>query len=131
MPKPITGNGIDSFAGIEDRVVDRLRASALRDKSLGLGSGKDGTAAGKLAAVYVDVDLTGHPDLANVDVGHSLGRTPAFVELASIENTTLTVPPTVALMPVGRSKWTPTNARIAVTTSTQAGTVLKLRVGGE
>lgn len=130
--KPIIGNGVSDFDGIEDRVVDRLRASALRDKSIGLGSGRDGTAAGKLAAVYVDVDLTAHPDLANVDIGHALGRKPTMVELVGIANAALTTPPTVSIMHVSPEKWTATNARVAVTiTGTQAGTVLKFRVGGE
>ena len=132
MARPIVGNGVyDTFEGIEDRVVNRLRESALRNKSLGLGSGTDGTAAGKSAAVYVDVNLTGHPDLANVDIIHSLGRKPTFVELVGVENTSLTAPPTVMVMPVSPSKWGATSARVSVTASTTAGTVLKFRVGGE
>ena len=129
----IVGNGVPQFAGIEDAVVNRLKGSALREKSIGLGSGIDGTAAGKLAAVYVDVDLTGQPDLANVDVGHTLGRIPTFVELVGIQNSGVTQPPVVSVMHVSPDKWTQTNARVAVSlagTSVQAGTVLKFRVGG-
>lgn len=128
----ITGNGVDRFSGIEDDVVRRIRGSALRDKAIGLGSGIDGTAAGKLAAVYVDVDLTNHPDLANVDVIHGLKRKPTFVELVGISNSGLAQPPAVSVMHVSPDRWTASSARVAVTiTGTQAGTVLKFRVGGE
>ena len=131
MTKPITGNGVSQFTGLEEAVVNRLKASALREKSIGLGSGTDGTAAGKLAAVYVDVDLTSHPDLTNVDVGHSLGRAPSFCELVEANNSGATVP-TVMIQPVSKDQWTPTNCRVSVilTGGAQAGTVLKFRVGG-
>ena len=131
MTKPITGNGVSQFAGIEDAVVKRLKGSALRDKAIGLGSGIDGTAAGKLAAVYVDVDITNHPDLGNVDVGHSLGVKPTFCELVEVTNSDGTTR-AAQVNPISKSSWTKTNARVAVTmlSGTNAGTVLKFRVGG-
>lgn len=132
MAKPIVGNGVSQFAGIEDAVVNRLKGSALRDKAIGLGSGIDGTAAGKLAAVYVDVDLTGLSDLGNVDVGHTLGRVPTFCELVEVTNSDGTTRG-VQVNPVSKGQWTKTNARVAVVmlSGAQAGTVLKFRVGGE
>lgn len=129
--KPITGNGESSYSGIEDAVTNRLKASALRKKSIGLGSGIDGTAAGQLAAVYVDVDLTPLTDLGNVDVGHSLGRKPTFCELVEVSNSDGTVR-AAQVNPISKGLWTKTNARVAVTllSGAQAGTVLKFRVGG-
>ena len=129
MPKPITGNGLSDFDGIEDRLYRRLEAAHFPKKALGFGTGVDGTPAGKFAAVYVDVDLTNVPDLNNVDVRHSLGGVPTFCELIGTENLGSTVSATAR--PVEPGRWTVTNVRMAVAIAgAQDGTVLKFRVGG-
>lgn len=130
MAKPIKGNGLSDFDGIEDRIIGRLGGSVLENRALGVGTTRHGTQAGKANAVYVDVDLTSVVDLLNVDVSHRLGVKPTLCELVEVSNSSASVFATAR--PVSKEKWTPTNCRVAVNlTGTQAGTVLKFRVGGE
>ncbi|HKV69275.1 MAG TPA: hypothetical protein VJN72_14385 [Gaiellales bacterium] len=129
MGKPIRGNGLSDFDGLEDRILKRLGSSALENKALGVGTTRRGTEAGKANAVYAEVDLTTVPDLLNVDVSHRLGAKPTLCELVEYNNASASV--FAQARPVSKDKWTPTNCRMAVQlTGTQVGTVLKFRVGG-
>jgi len=130
MAKPIKGNGLSQFDGVEDRILLSLTSRNLQFDSLGIGTGKPGSAVGKTRARYVDVDLTDVPDLGNVDVSHRLGVRPTLCELVEISNAGA-AGPVVQASPVSKHLWTGTNCRVAITlTGTQAGTVLKFRVGG-
>ena len=129
MSKPILGNGAALRDPRDPELIQRLDVSVLKNHAIGLGSTKDGTSAGKLNAVYALVDLTGVPDLLNVDVSHALGVVPTLCELVEVENTGSSV--FAQARPVSKDKWTTTNCRVAVSLSgAQSGTVLKFRVGG-
>lgn len=128
MPRALTE---DDIQWITERVVEAMTRRDLDRKSVGMGNPESFSAAGKLNAVYSQVDLTGL-DLNNVDVPHALGAVPTFCSLVEWENAA--DPTTVFHMarPVSRHLWTKSTCRVALlkAAGTQAGTVARFLVGG-
>lgn len=123
----LIGNGGETEPVVRQQ---SLLGTVLKKRALGVGSTVDGSDAGRSNAVYAEIDLTGVPDLNNVIVRHSLGKTPTLCEYVEARNTGGQVFATIA--PVTKHLWTHTTVRIAVNlTGTQAGTLLKVRVGGQ
>lgn len=131
MARKLTGNGGSRLDSLEVDAIRRLSDPQLVDRALGVGSGRDGTLAGKANAIYADVDLTGVPSLSDVRVSHRLGRTPVFCTLIEARNAGGAVHPTAS--PILKNRWNATTCRVAVDMhgGNQAGTVLKFRVEGE
>jgi hypothetical protein len=99
----------------------------LGDRSLSLGSGKDGSLVGSHDAVYVTVPLTDVDDQV-VQVSHALGRVPGWAtkwELTGPASAVNVVSDT-------KSAWTKTTIRVRVvrTSGSLAGARLTLMVGG-
>lgn len=128
MARRLVGNG-GSSAEID--LIRRLSDPQLIDRALGSGSTRKDTLAGKANAVYAEVDLTGVPNLNDVHVSHRLGETPVLCELIEARNSAGPVFPSAT--PILKNRWNATTCRVAVSMNggTQAGTVLKFRVGGE
>jgi hypothetical protein len=129
MPRPILGNGVADTRG--DESLRQGRAAEFQDRALGQGSTRPGSLVGKANAVWAEVNITGLASLTDVRVPHALGAVPVLCELVEARNAGGT--PFVVASPILKERWDKSQCRVAVNivSGTQAGTVLKFRVGGE
>lgn len=123
----LLGNGVPEIPD------DRLRqgtAAEFQDRAFGQGSGASGTLVGKQNAVWAEVDLTGLANITDVRVPHSLGSVAVTCELVDARNAGGVVYPSA--QPILRDLWDRSQCRMSVHMNggTQAGTVLRFRVGG-
>ena len=127
MPK-ILGNGGEAIPNDELR---QGRAAEFQDRAFGQGSGASGTLVGKQNAVWAEVNLTGLVSLADVRVPHALGSAATTCELVEARNSGGVVYPSA--QPILKERWDRSQCRVSVNMNggTQAGTVLKFRVGGQ
>lgn len=128
----LVGNGGGRpLENLELDAIRRLSDPQLIDRALGAGSTRTDTLAGKDNAIYATVDLTNVTSLNDVRVSHRLGTTPVLCELVEAHNAGGAVH--VLTTPIHKPRWNATTCRVAVNfvSGSQAGTVLKFRVGGE
>jgi uncharacterized membrane protein len=111
----------------DKRVLENLGDANLANRGVSLGTGKNGTAAGKTDSVYVTVSLDDVADKVYT-FAHALGRVPAWATKWELTGPTSVV----NVVSDSKSSWTKTTLRVRVvrTAGSLAGARLTLLVGG-
>jgi hypothetical protein len=111
------------------RVLENLGDVNLANRGVTLGSGKNGTAAGKTDSVYVSVVLKDSPDEIYT-LSHGLGRVPAWANLWEMASST----GAATVQSHDKNAWTKTTIRVRVLRSSLSGSLagarMTLLVGG-
>ena len=122
-------SGVSHPRADDRRVLENLGDANLMDRGVTLGSGKDGTLAGKTDSVYVSAVLEDAED-KKYSLAHSLGRVPAWANLWEMSSAT----GAALVQSYDKTAWTKTTIRVRVLRSTGSGSLagarMTLLVGG-
>jgi hypothetical protein len=111
------------------RVLRGIGDANIMERGVTLGTGKDGTTAGKTDSVYVSAVLVDAPD-QTLALAHSLGRVPGWVTVWEMATST----GAALVQSSDKTSWTKTTIRVRVLKSSGSGSLagarMTLLVGG-
>ncbi len=117
----------------DKRVLENLGDTNLANRGVSLGTGKNGTLAGKTDSVYVNAVLGATVDSDGAQVltlSHELGRVPAWANLWEMHSMT----GAATVQSYDKNSWTKTTIRVRVLKSSLSGALagarMTLLVGG-